>query len=592
MMTRLIRSIIITVSFVLSLQTLFAGGVYDVFANKYYEYVLRSKDVIPEVKYFKTEVDVTYFEMVNTDDVILKNINDKMFNLTSSYIKDNTKALDLYTELRERTKVYTEIENSQNTNYQYRNNYTSEPVLVLTDIESNAVSMVAGKMFFEITFEFRIPSSNSRYDNELLITHYYIADLSTGTIERWRNTLNPSELIAIQDKLSKRINETYNLVTSKLDISDLALIDIEDEEDEEGNPVKKQEVCKDICTRIDLKEADFYWFAWGMMIRFQSFTYSSKIFYGSSFSLFIPFEEAVTTFAAVPQFYFINQITPPSTLISNFNPWQYIMEIGEVRRAPEIDQLLKLNQLNKIPKTLVIERHQLFENGKSNFQNKAYYDFNPDGQMLSKRVVNEKGKTYNSEFFSYDNEGNLLEIIKRNYRDEESSETFSYDSRKNLVSMKNIGDDEISEYLYYYNGNYIYRFDMTNLLEPDQSQLQRYSAKNRKFCFTNMCYVLDEQGRVKGIKSGKYVYQQGQIGRDKQGRIVESHFERDRYNYYWNYDSINRLTSWQMYEYENPKREFKYFYDQGSTFPFRRLDTRSSYSNKTILEELYEWKFF
>ena len=40
-----------------------------------------------------------------------------------------------------------------------------------------------------------------------------------------------------------------------------------------------------------------------------------------------------------------------------------MQQLGEIRRPPEIENILELNTFDKIPKTLVIERRQLFENG-------------------------------------------------------------------------------------------------------------------------------------------------------------------------------------------------------------------------------------
>jgi len=481
--------------------------------------------------------------------------------------------------MQERVKVYNEIESSQMDSYGYRR-YSAQGLPVLTEVECEAISLINNTFFFSLNFEC-VMNRGRRSENSILITHYYVANLVSGQISLWKNELNQAQQDKLQKKLALQVNDNYKVSTSKLNKKELDV----------ANEGTADEECVDVCAKIDFSEADIFWFAWGVVVNFQPFTHSSMVYGGDGFQIFVPVNEAKELLARNSKFSFLKSIEVPSTNIKSFHYQNKMMEFSEIRSIPKIVHVLQINPSSKKVKTLVITRKQLFRDGEANFQNKAYYDYNKSGQLLSIRSEDKAGNQLGSEFFTYDASGNCTEHLTRN-KNNETVKTYLYDQNNNLISLSTIGDRGNSKTQYFYTADKVYSFDFSNFTSIDDFNLSSHFFNEKEFHFPNLKYLLNEQGKIKGLKATKHVYQQGQIARDDKGRMVESHFERDRYNYYWDYDELDRFALWQYFEYTKPSRTAEYFYDGNSLFPYRLLNTHSQYGNNTVLEEVYEWEFF
>jgi hypothetical protein len=578
--------------------------VYDVFTNQSIEVNIYYKEIIPEQPFIKGKIELNYLSLIENS-AAAKSINKQAMDICLQYLNKEAAYLKLHAEMAKKQDVLNELNNSKN-QIRHRQENASNLSPNLSGINCNVVSLISDVLLFEIKFQFK--SSYGMEDNDILILHYYNANLKTGQVQPWKNNMNNSQLDKIQKLISPKLNETYNLATSKLDFNELSMLEEEDEYEEEydedyeneenegkkstGTDSKTIE-CEDICERINLKEADIYWYGWGLMISFQPYSHSSKIFMGRPFSIFIPLQEAKEILASIPEFAFVQKLKQPETKLRNFNYDKLVNSIGELRKEPKIQDVIQKNLLNKIPKTMVMESFQLFENREKNYRAKSIYEFNTNGKLISKMEYNDREELNRSYFYDYDKAGNIILITKKAQRGEEETEAFHYDTNANLNHKIFIsGSSNFIKHNYFYNGNFIYTYEQGLLDYEDKAKIKQMVFDGKEFCLENVCYILDSSGVTKGLKANKYTMNQGQVGRDGQGRIIQTHFENDRYNFYFNYDSLGRFAIYQSFQYHNPEVELQYHYEGNSMFPYKqtKLSTRSG--NNTMELENYTWEFF
>jgi len=369
MKNRKIYSFVLIISFLIASKPLFSQ-VYDVFTNETLEMISGSrwKKINPINSVFKQEIEIKFFEIASANTAALKSINSQAYDLCHEYITNETKSQELIDEINQRLKVEAELQNSINHRRGWRNANDSKAPYILSEIRSNIISMVTGKIFIKLEFTF-VQRSGSRYsrDDKMKISHYYIANLNDGEIKRLKTNLSKTQLAKIEKKISKKLNDSYDQISPKRKLSELELIRSNreyygDEDEEELDSAKIAEEYKDVCVRIDLSEADFFWFGWGLMLRFQSYTNSSKIYYGNSFQIFFPLKEAKKIWGSMPNFSFIKELSQPKTNLHDFNDIQLNNTIFDYQRAPSIENLLKINPLNKIPKKSVIKDSTIMRN--------------------------------------------------------------------------------------------------------------------------------------------------------------------------------------------------------------------------------------
>ena len=567
-------------------SSLGAKDIYDVFSNKMLSTRLQSKDVESKFLNYKNEVDVTYFQVSKTNESALIKLNLLSFDLCADYLKVENKAMSINREVNQRIEIYNELQNSSAQDHYSRANSSIQNPPKLSDIESDLISMVGNKLFIEISFQFEIPGNRYNGNQEFELKHYYVYDVNTESIKRWENKLSSSQLNKVQKLISNQLNQDYLIATSKLKQSELDLID-------EGDEAQESEaVCKDICTRIDLKDADLYWYAWGVMVQFQEFTPSSSAYYGKAFRAFIPFEEAKILFSTIPQFSFINGISSPSNDFKNFNLQEFQKQIFKFRGPYNVEDVVAFNPSSSVPKTLTTTRKQLFKNDRESFQNKSVTEYNMQRMVISRTTYHENGSIYNSEFYTYDSEGYLAEYLRKDRSKEEDSKVYYYDANGNLVQVSRISKHNNDKQLYFYNGHHIYTITINTLGSNGRETINQYALIDNKYINKGSTYLLDDENKCIASIAEKYVSNQIQVGWDSLGRFVESHHDNDRYHYYCKYDDLGRLSQFSHYEYQKPRKIIEYSYRDDSSLPYRRMSTQYSGGQIIWLSEDYEWAFF
>ncbi|MEA3496506.1 MAG: hypothetical protein U9R42_10765 [Bacteroidota bacterium] len=582
--------------------TVNAQGVYNFFSNKTYEITSSYDEVLSEQDFIKNTIRVNCFQFKNAKTQIEKSINKEVKALAKLALKNENTYLKIYNEVKQRISVYNELKSSNN-NLGNRNRYPANLYSQLMRIDCKVISVFEDKLLFEIKYEFQIDNSSAynRHNTKILVSKYYTANLSSAKIKAWKISLNPSMQNEIQNKLSSSLNEIYSLTTSKLDYSDIELL----EEDKNMFDVESAdsigEVCKDICERINLKDADFLWYNWGLIIKFQPFTYSSKIYNGKSFMLFLPIDEAIPICSLIPEFSFVKELKQPEFIYKKFDYYSTINTIRDFREAPKIQDILAINNINDKPKTLEIKTYQFHHNGTKSFLRSEKNEFNEEGQFVNRYYYSENGSLKNSEFYKYDDNANITSHISKEDNGRERTELYFYDENGNLIQKRTVGkrnvipkrsgrDDYFHSKYFFYSGKFIYSFDYQLFRTDLGNNVSSCSIDNNEFCMGGNCYKLDNNGNLIGIYAKRNISGYVQIGRDKKGRIVEAHCDNDRYHYYHFYDDLDRMVKYQQFEYANVLTTVEFHYKGNSMLPYERCRDSNYGGNQTQVTEFYIWE--
>lgn len=568
-----------------------AKQVYDVFNNQSIELNYIYKELIPEQAYLKNKVDVKCVQFYPIANKVYASLNKKVFEICTNYLNNEAAYGVLNKEIRQRLTVYQEILESNNSYSSRYENY-EKPIIELQSIHCDALSFIANHIFIEVKFSLssEVSSSYQNINESMSISHYYVVDLESSSISEWKNKLNASQIEILQSKLSPSINETYSLLTSKLKQSEITML----HQEEEHSKVDTSEQlinCKNICERINLQEADYYWHGSGIVICFQNYTQSSKIYNGKGFSLFVPFNDAMYLVNTIPQLAFLKHLKQPVNAQNNFNYWQILTDLSSFRIAPNIQELVGSALNIQHPKSLVMKSYQVFENGKQNYRGQAKYDFTAQGKLLYKAWNDEREKIIQTDYYDYDEANNLVSHTKKN-RDDEEVEIYKYDNSKNLVSRKAISNSNITSQEYFYNGNYFYETEYSTFQIHREQEMKQSVFNKQQLCVGDVCYIFNEYGRINGINSTKYIFNQAQIGKDEKGRIIEVHLENDRDNYYFTYDSLNRFVKYEYFQYQNPVIELEYFFESSNLLPYKQVKVSTNYGNHIVELEEYVWEYF
>lgn len=576
---------ILLLGFTASMQ----AQILDAFANQSYQFNNYVKDLGVDQPYIKEKVEFTQHSFEENTNPMHKKINQGVFKLCAGYLENELRFLSLIQEANARVKVYNEIKNSQN-HYRYES-FKESTNPQLTSIECEIKSVVAKRVFYELNFWFEFENEdNYSNKNRLKVSHYYIADLLTGKIKKWKPALTTNKK-ALEKLTEPQLRATYLMVTNKLNLKQLADDDQDDENNNETDVTKTNNESVAIFTKIDLKDADFYWFSWGLLIQFQEYTPSTKIYGGKSFHLFLPYEEALKITALFPEFDFMKNLPRLQHGFTNWNNWDFAQQkVSILRTEPTVLEVVKQNGSKKPIKTLQQTFYQINEDLSRRLTGKTISEFSFDQKLLSSRSFDENDKMVHSAFNDYDTKGNIkLTTVKDNY-EKESSVSYTYDAKNNLKTRRTINATEIETFHFFYNKNFVYFFN-DNMFESDRNRyIFRYEIKEKAFCSDNACYQLNAKGDVIGINDKKYVSNQGQIARDKMGRLTETHFENDRYNYYFEYDANNRFKRFQIFEYQKINKEAIFQYNENELLP--NLLKRKTTQYNVVQEEEYVWDFF
>ena len=574
--------------------TLFATDrtVFDVYLGKEWDLVPLYKNVKTNQPLGFKEVGISYFGFQDSIKPGLKKLNESIRGLAISSWQTERAFKLMSDDLKIRAKNY------------YRNSRSGSPgdggedmlFALVEDVELKPLSVYKDVCWLEMEFDITM-----RGDARFQLKKYYIADMTSGNIEEVTFESSIPDLEALRGFLAPLFSEQYLLVTDKLSAEEKKprrYIDPEDELEEEESPridisfESNASVCKDLCKYIEFNEMNVYRLGWGLVVAFQEYSNSSVVYNNESFAIFLTGakQDSLAMILHRPD------LAADHRVISNdfkgFNYYKLSEGMSSMRQAPSIDKLVVQQQsADKRVNTLRVDSYQVFESGKANFRGYFVRIFDRKGFPASYCYVDERKDTVFSEYYQYDPSGNLVNSRGLSDRKKFKTESWQYDASGNLLDYRKLDGEDLYEGFFFYNGRHFYKIEMDGT-SVRENQIEKVSFVNREVCFKTACYVLNEKYVPKYQSKRKYAFEEVQTGFDAKGRLMETHAENDRYNYYFNYDQSDRFVSMDTYEYQRAINTLKYLYRENDRLPYEQQ--KHSYSNgQDIYEkEVYTWEFY
>jgi len=304
----------------------------------------------------------------------------------------------------------------------------------------------------------------------------------------------------------------------------------------------------------------------------------------------MPYNKAELLRPYLPAIYFPATGKNISTSIKGFNEKKLIENIGKISNFPSIESIVAQQSGNNKVKSIFINSYQLFNDDKSNYRGQFTIKLDSTGKITERRYENENKVLVSKEFLRYDKLNRLIESNRNGDRYNTESNYYFYDVNDNLLS--HFSSDENSTYseYFFYNNNYVYRINIGNLVVNCDDGIANYVVSGNEITFGGVTYVMDQNNLPSGMRKAKYSYQQFQVGHDDKGRIIESHFENDRRNCYFDYDKENRIVRCQNFEYQNPSIILDYYYSEEQPLPLKNL--KRSIQNNILEKEEYSYEYY
>lgn len=560
--------------------------IFDVILNKTYAIESRSQEVGPEQKFTqKTWIGCAVF---NKDaGKGYKVLNDNIFKIFLKYFKESTQQGTMQTDARLRLQTYIDLKSSSQN---YNGDYLRNVALTIEDAQCEVKSVVGSQVIYELAIEFKINGSSYNDNERFCIFYYYSGDLNTGKVLPWKPIISEAKKAALQNLIGNRLNEAYLLATHKKVAGEMEENVDSGEEDIYQSNNNQIARTVNIAERINIKEANFYWYKTGLILQVQQFTEGSKIFNGRFFNIFYPYNEAVRIMQLFPEFSYINTLPIVKHHFQNWTEATLQNKLSLLRNEPTI-----MNFVTDGPrkvKAVNVIRQQVLENGKpiSDYQTDYQYD---SLQKLLSITYKEQSSIRSKISYQYYPQGNIRTTIKTQPNKDipDQKITYEYDSQGNLVS-KVTNEYARTDYQYYfYNGNTAYLFPFS-LFERDVNRyIFKYEINTDRYCSNNACYQLDTKGRIIAIITTPESFEHGQVGRNAAGNISESHFDNDRDNYYFEYDDVGRFKEFSKYDYQTLKKAVNFYYTGNNVYP-DRIEIQEKNSNKVLFTEELSWTFF
>lgn len=549
--------------------------IYDVFAEKELNCEPASENITPEYLEVSGGIPVTYFQITSPENAAQKSVNEALLPLCRKFTDNESDYLRLLIELKPRLAVFEELQGSGN-NYYGRQTSASTVMADLNSITCEPVSLVDGRLFFSVRYDFKIPDSYVREEEYPSLHHYYIANLKNGTVTRHKNACSPSAAEKVMALINTRLNAQYHLRKSEVSLKPL----------EPLSPNKAVYAGLDfsaygnIGTQTDLTEADFVWTGFGLTVRFPEYSESSKIYDGRPFELFLPFDEAKEAARLLSGFEFVSNLKPKASTYSGFTFLNPLGTFETMSKPPNADLLFEQFQ-DRIPDNLTIETYQFLNNGERSLYSAQTLLFDSLGRVAESTTENKSGKLRQRVAYTRDGEGRLT--LKYMEERRESAERFGYDNSGNLTVHERINGYESGVTYAFYTGRYAY------LYRTENNDFQKFEKRDNELCYRNICYVLNERDQVIGVSNSPAMMGYAQVGYDRNNKLTEIHRATEDEHTYVIYDDRGRLQSRSSQRGVEKGQESLFYYEDDSSLPFESTHSGIGFMNKYL--EVYTWEY-
>ncbi len=589
---------IIGMMFLLLSVKVFAGDitVFDVYSGQEWKLVSFYKNVKSRQPGGNHEVSVSYPAFADSSQQVTKQVNNALMRLALVDWQSDEAYRVLLNEVRKR---YNEL-NRNNRSGSQGDPYGNDRIfMMIEDIDLTALSVYREECWLVLNFSVTFSG-----DERLDVKRYYKANLKNGRVVQVNLNGNIPNVDALRNFLAPLFTSQYVLVTDKLSAADKTprrYVYPEDQEEVDGYSTEdevsidrknNETVCRDLCKYIDFNELDVFRLGWGVVVGFQEGTASSRVYNTESFALFLTGaqQDSLALLLNRPDLAADDRLIKSE--FKKFNYYKLSEGLSSVRFAPPVEKLVSIQPTADRPvKAVRIDSYQVFESGQANFRGYFVRTFNRRGLPDAFCYIDENKDTASSEYYQYDGNGNLAGSRGISDRKNFKTKTWQYDASDNVTFYQQLDGDDLYASYFFYNGNLFYYIEVDGK-EIRYNRVEKVSFKNREVCFKTACYVVNEQLVPRYQTSRKYISEELQTGFDAKGRLMETHAENDRYNYYFNYDARDRFISQEVYEYQRLLTSVKYLYKEDAVLPYEQQ--KHSYGNgQDIFEkEVYTWEFW
>jgi hypothetical protein len=498
--------------------------------------------------------------------------------------KDKQKKFELNNEIKAKINDYNTLKYRNNNRFEsgVENDFNSN----LKSIDINILSICNNVITFFQNYEYIINKSNGRYndnDIEIYITKYYTIDIYSQKIMPLKANFKEANLEKVEQELFPFVNQYVNEIKQYFEENpEEEPEEAEYDDESETGYYRRDDIKKDkLNPKIDIKDADFYWFGWGLILKFPDYCKSSYISNGESFSVFIPFDKCKSTLNLFPSYLSFKQLLKPSHQFNNFDYFEVINDYNNFRQDPSVTSLFKINNVLEKPKKLTASSYQTFKNNQRNYRGDFIYEFNQKWKSFQQMAAKT---TYS--YFVEDENGKQS---KRMNTAAAQKANYIYDEKGNLIVRKSDEPGAGGDYYYFYNQENCYSFNTESSRNFGDEKITKTSFKNGELCLTDVCITFNNNMQVVAIKMLKNQQYASEIGFDEKGRLVEAHTENDRNNYYFEFDANDRLIKYSTYDFQKVLKELVYFYKDQERLPY--LQKKHTYNNDIFEEESYKWEY-
>lgn len=559
-----------------------ANKLFDVFSNQEYSYQKKYKEVKDFELNLNGEIDIEYFAMRNEQGLTYDKLNSLIATMALNEWKEKQKKFELSNEIKAKIADYNALKYRNNNRYEYgvENDFNTQ----LKSMDINILSICNNVITFFQNYKYIINKSTGRYNDneiEINITKYYTVDIYTQKVIPLKANFKEVNMASIEQELLPLVNQFANEIKLYFEENQDEEPTEYDDENEIGYQ-RKDDINKNkVNDKIDIKEADFYWFGWGLMLKFPDYCKSSYITNGESFTVFIPFDKCKLTLDVFPAYATFKQLIKPAHQFTNFDYFEVLNDYNKFRNEPAVTSLFKLNNALEKPKQLTVSSYQTFKDNTRNFRGDFVYEFNPKAKNFQQQAAKT---TYSYYLEDYNGKPN-----KRINTAAAQKAKYIYDEKGNLIVRKSDEPGAASDYYFFYNSENCYFFSTENSNHFGDEKIVKISLKNGELCLTDVCLTYNKNMQVVAIKMLKYQHNDTELGFDSKGRLVEAHTENDRYNYYFEFDINDCLIKYSTYEYQRVTKEVMYFYKEQERLPY--LQKKHTYNNNVFEEESYSWEY-
>ena len=567
----------------------FAQSTWDIVNVKRYETNLFSKKHNPQTSHLDRNLEV-YHASIADDKNQFSKINESVWKAMTTSVENAVSYQNLINEMMKYFEVFQKIENSRN-NRNYENFIPK-----LEKIESQVISITGDNIFYEFEYQF---TNLHRYDDNIKVKHYYLGHLKTGILTKIQKP-NAQQLIKIQSIIQEELKNNERKIT--LNNPDFFEQDetqnhrnyrqtydtevAEDSDDETSSISKFLELpVTRFFEKIDLKDADFLWANHGILVYFNAFTESTAYFNGQAFSFYLPFETAQKCIPHIPYLSFVSNLPPLKTSLKSTNVVAFIKKLNT--SPPDILTLTEIQARDAKIKTLAVSNFQINSNQEKRKMGSNVISFNGKGQMVSKEEFDEQGKSRGITFYEYSKTGQLSKEVKKLKSEITENFTYVFDVNDNLVRRIKSSSKMAEQTYYIYNGQSVFEFSHYMFDDNLPFKSTRFAFEKDKVNIEKATYFI-ENGEVIGVESAN-AYQRAQVARNTNNRLIEAYYDYDRNRHYANYDPLNRMISYQIFNSNSMTQHIRWEYENNQTYPFKKSTKQST---DLFFEEYYEYTFF